>query len=59
MKPSTEDRAEGTLHEIKGKIKEEVGKVTNRPDVEDSGSAENNAGIAQEWIGRVKKAVGE
>jgi uncharacterized protein YjbJ (UPF0337 family) len=59
MKPSTEDRTEGKLHEVKGKIKEEVGKVSNHPDVEDSGNAEKNAGIAQEWIGRVEKAVGE
>ena len=32
MKPSTQDRTEGKLHEVKGKIKEEVGKATNDPD---------------------------
>ena len=31
MKPSTQDRTEGKLHEVKGQIKEEVGKVTNDP----------------------------
>src|ERR1039458_10314830 len=32
MKPSTQDRTEGKLHEVKGQIKEEVGKGTNNPD---------------------------
>ena len=31
MKPSTQDRTEGKLHEVKGKIKEEVGKATTTP----------------------------
>jgi uncharacterized protein YjbJ (UPF0337 family) len=31
MKPSTRDKTEGKLHEVKGKIKEEVGKATNDP----------------------------
>jgi uncharacterized protein YjbJ (UPF0337 family) len=59
MKPSTEDRTEGKLHEVKGKIKEEIGKKTNKPDLEDSGNVEKNAGKVQGWIGRVEKAVGE
>jgi uncharacterized protein YjbJ (UPF0337 family) len=32
MKPSTQDRTEGKIHEVKGKIKEEVGKATDDPD---------------------------
>jgi uncharacterized protein YjbJ (UPF0337 family) len=44
---------------VKGKIKEEVGKVTNDPDLEVSGNAEKNAGNVQKWIGKVEKAVGE
>jgi uncharacterized protein YjbJ (UPF0337 family) len=59
MKPSTEDRAEGKLHEVKGKIKEKIGKATNSPDLEVSGKAEKKAGKVQEWIGRAEKAVGE
>jgi uncharacterized protein YjbJ (UPF0337 family) len=58
MKPSTQDRAEGKLHEVKGKIKEVAGKATNDPDLEVSGNAEKNAGKVQNWIGRVEKAVG-
>ena len=59
MKPSTQDRTEGKLHEIKGKIKEKVGKATNDPDLEVSGNAEKKAGKVQNLIGRVEKAVGE
>ncbi|MGA2202818.1 MAG: CsbD family protein [Terriglobales bacterium] len=59
MKPSTKDKTEGKLHEVKGKIKEKVGKATNDPDVEVSGEAEKNAGKVQKWIGCAEKAVGE
>ncbi|MGA7294195.1 MAG: CsbD family protein [Terriglobales bacterium] len=59
MKPSTQDRTEGKLHEVKGKVKEEVGKATNDPDLEISGEAEKNAGKVQNWVGRAEKAVGE
>jgi uncharacterized protein YjbJ (UPF0337 family) len=59
MKPSTEDKTEGKIHEVKGTIKEQVGELTKSPDLEAEGRAEKNAGRAQGWIGRVEKAVGE
>jgi uncharacterized protein YjbJ (UPF0337 family) len=59
MKPSAQDRAEGKIHEVKGKVKEEVGKATDNPDLEDSGNLEKNTGKVQNLIGRVEKAVGE
>jgi uncharacterized protein YjbJ (UPF0337 family) len=31
-KPSTEDKAAGKLHEVKGTIKEKVGEITNDPE---------------------------
>ena len=40
MKPSAQDRTEGKLHEVKGKIKEEAGKAANDHDLEASGNAE-------------------
>ena len=58
MKPSTEDRTEVTLHEVKGAIKESVGNATGDPDLEDSGNAEKTGGTAQKWIGRAEKVVG-
>jgi len=59
MKPSTNDRTEGKFHEVKGKIKEQVGKVTNNPNLEVTGDAEKKAGKVQNWIGRAEKAIGE
>ena len=59
MKPSTTDKAEGKFHEVKGGIKEEVGKATNDPNLEVTGDAEKKAGKVQKWIGRAEKAVGE
>lgn len=59
MKPSTKDEIAGKLHEVKGKIKEEVGDATTDPNLEVSGNVEKNAGKVQSWIGRVEKAVGE
>ena len=59
MKPSTQDKTDGQLHEVKGKIKEEVGKVMNDPDLEASGKTEKKAGTVQQWVSRVEKAVGE
>jgi uncharacterized protein YjbJ (UPF0337 family) len=58
MKPSTEDRTEGKLHEVKGKIKETVGTATNDADLEAEGNAEKKVGNVQEWLGRGEKAVG-
>ncbi|MFZ0707636.1 MAG: CsbD family protein [Candidatus Korobacteraceae bacterium] len=58
MKPSTEDKTTGKLHEVKGNIKEKVGKLTKDPDLEAEGRAEKNAGKVQGWVGKVEKAVG-
>jgi uncharacterized protein YjbJ (UPF0337 family) len=59
MKPSTQDRNEGKFHEVKGKVKEAIGKATNDPDLEVSGNAEKNIGKVQNRIGHAEKAVGE
>ncbi len=55
MKPSTKDQIEGTLHEVKGKVKEVAGRVTDNPDVERKGQAEALAGKVQKKVGEVKK----
>ena len=44
MKQSTNDQVEGKFHEVKGKVKEEAGKLTNNPDLQDEGQAEKLAG---------------
>jgi uncharacterized protein YjbJ (UPF0337 family) len=58
MKPSTKDRAQGTFHEVKGKVKEKVGRATNNPDLEVEGQVEKIAGKVQKKIGQVKKVLG-
>jgi uncharacterized protein YjbJ (UPF0337 family) len=59
MKPSTDDKTTGKLHEVKGTIKETVGQLTDNPNLEAEGRAEKNAGKVQNWVGKVEKAVGE
>ena len=59
MKPSTDDKTTGKLHQVKGSIKEKAGKLTNNPNLEAEGRAEKNAGKVQTWVGKVEKAVGQ
>ncbi len=59
MKPSTKDQAEGTFHEVKGKVKEVAGKLSKKPLLEAEGKVEKVAGKAQEKIGQVEKALGK
>ena len=57
MKPSTEDKIKGSLHEVKGAIKEEAGKVTNNCCLEAKGKVEKNAGKLQHHAGVAEEAV--
>ena len=57
MKPSTQDKAEGKFHEMKGKVKEKAGQLTNDRDMEAEGTVEKVAGKVQGIIGRVEKAL--
>ena len=59
MKPSTKDKAQGTFHEVKGKVKEKVGRATNNPDLEAEGQVEKISGKVQKKIGQVKKVLGK
>jgi uncharacterized protein YjbJ (UPF0337 family) len=58
IKPSTQDKVEGTLHVVKGKVKEKAGQLTNDPDLEDEGTAEKIGGKVQKKIGQVEKVLG-
>jgi len=44
MKPGIRDEVEGKLHNLKGKVKEKVAELTNDPDLETEGEAEEIAG---------------
>ena len=58
MKPSTDDRAAGTLHEVKGAIKQKAGEITKNRKLEADGIAEKNSGKVQNAVGKIEKAVG-
>ena len=58
MKSSTHDQAEGKFHQIKGKIKEAAGELSDNPKLEAEGAGEKIAGKVQEKIGQVKKVWG-
>jgi uncharacterized protein YjbJ (UPF0337 family) len=57
MKPSTNNEITGTVHEVKGKIKQKVGQVTNDPGLQAEGVVENIGGKIQKKIGQVQKAA--
>ena len=57
MKPSTKDKAKGQFHEVKGKVKEKVGRATNNPDLEAEGQVEKIGGKVQKKIGQVENVL--
>ena len=59
MKSSTKDQAEGTFHEVKGKIKEIAGEISDNPKLEEEGTGEKIAGKVQGKIGQVEKVLGK
>ena len=59
MKSSIRDKAEGTFHEVKGKVKEVAGKLSDDQNLEAEGTVEKMSGKVQEKIGQVKKVLGK
>ena len=59
MKSSIRDKVEGTLHQMKGKIKKVAGELSDNPKLEAEGIKEKMAGKVQEKIAKVKKALGK
>jgi uncharacterized protein YjbJ (UPF0337 family) len=59
MKSSIRDKAEGMFHEVKGKVKEVAGELSDNPKLEAEGTDEKIAGKVQEKIGEVKKVLGK
>jgi uncharacterized protein YjbJ (UPF0337 family) len=57
MKPSTTDQIQGKLHELKGKTKEQAGKLTNNPRLTAEGQTEKLAGKIQKKIGQFEKVL--
>lgn len=57
MKQSSKDQAKGKFHEVKGKIKEKVGRATNNPRLEEEGADEKFGGKVQKKVGQVEKVL--
>ncbi len=58
MKPSTDDKTTGKLHEVKGAIKQKAGELTKNPNPEADGKAEKTAEKVKNFVGKVEKAIG-
>ena len=56
---STKDQAEGTFHEVKGKVKEVAGKLGDNPNLEAEGADENIAGKVQKKIIQSRRILGK
>jgi uncharacterized protein YjbJ (UPF0337 family) len=48
------DRAKGAMHQMKGALKQAVGKITGDTKIEAEGVAEKTAGKVQNTVGGVK-----
>ena len=59
MKPSTRDETNSKFNDLKGKVKEKAGQVTNNPDLEAEGQTEMIAGKVRRKIGQVKRVYGK
>jgi uncharacterized protein YjbJ (UPF0337 family) len=55
MKQSTKDQSEGTVHRVKGALKEKAGRVLNSPGLMAEGRDEENAGKVQRKVGQIEK----
>jgi uncharacterized protein YjbJ (UPF0337 family) len=59
VRQSTKDTAKGRFHEVRGGVKEKVGRATNNPDLEAEGQVEKIAGKVQKKVGQVRKVLGK
>ena len=58
MKQSTRNKAKGKFHEVKGKVKEKIGRAANKPELKARGQAERIGGKIQKKIGELEKIIG-
>jgi uncharacterized protein YjbJ (UPF0337 family) len=53
------DELEGKAEQLKGKVKQATGDLTDNPDLHDEGVADEAAGDVQEGFGKARRKVGE
>jgi len=54
-----EDEVKGKGKQVKGAVKEKLGKLTGNRDLADSGTADRVEGDVQEGFGKTKRKIGE
>lgn len=59
MSTPNKDEVEGKWEQAKGWVKDKAGEVTNDPELEAEGEAQNAGGKTQESWGKVKRGVGD
>lgn len=59
MNSPNKDKIEGTLHQMKGKVKEVAGKISDNPKLEAEGNGEQLAGKVQVKVGQFNKLIGK
>jgi uncharacterized protein YjbJ (UPF0337 family) len=59
MKPSTIDKIEGEKDDIKGKVKEGLGKLTGNRDLEAEGKDDQLEGAVRKKVGEIKKVFNQ
>ena len=55
MKDSTKDKIAGTVHELKGAIKEKAGRAKKDPALENEGTDEKVGGKIQKKVGDIER----
>jgi uncharacterized protein YjbJ (UPF0337 family) len=55
LNPSTNDQIKGAIHQVKGAVKEAVGRATNNPDLENEGTAEKIGGKILEKVSQIER----
>ncbi len=59
MSIPNKDEVDGKWEQAKGWVKDKAGEVTNDPELEAEGEAQNAAGKGQETWGKFKRGVGD
>jgi uncharacterized protein YjbJ (UPF0337 family) len=57
MKRSTSDKAAGAFHEVKGAIKQKIGRALNDPGLQAEGQTEKIGGKLQKKLGQVERVL--
>lgn len=57
MKSGTTNQIEGAVHEVRGTIKENVGRVLHDRELRNKGQTEQVAGKVQKKVGQIEKVL--